>query len=125
MAESIKADEIFRMMRKNLGDAENQGSVNFSINNLYAWIDKLERAFWDGEINNSVESKEQEQEKIKKEHDYKVSMTQWLEDLKMYNAGKIEVFKGALKFAELALKSALLINGGAAVALLANTLANI
>ncbi len=129
MAES-RYSEIFRLMRQDINGAKNQGLESFTIDQLFSWVDRVEIALGDLDAGQIEETPAEKQERIKRDHDYTVSMTQWIEEVKHVNAsnlegikfhqaGQLEVFRGAIRFAEIALKSAVLINGGAAVAFLA------
>ena len=129
MAESMYS-EIFRLMRQDINGAKNQGLENFTIDQLLSWVDRVEISLKKLDTGQHEETPQQAQERITRDHEYKVSMTKWIEEVKHINAsnlegikfhqaGQLEVFKGAIRFAEIALKSAILINGGAAVAFLA------
>lgn len=122
--------EIFRLMRQDINEAKNKGLENFTIDQLFAWVDLVEISLKELDTGQHEETPQQAQERIKRDNEYKVSMTKWiekvkhinasnLEGIKFHQAGQLEVFKGAMRFAEIALKGAVLINGGAAVAFLA------
>jgi len=50
---------------------------------------------------------------------YRGEMSAWLEGIKGQEAGKVEMLKATMEYGGAAIKSSLLINGGAAIALLA------
>ena len=129
MAESI-VSEIFRMLREDIVIAKNQGLESFTTDQLFSWVGRAEVNARPLEEPHEQETYDQEKERLKRDHDYKVEMTKWAEEVKHINAsslehikyqqaGQLEVFKGAIRFGEIALKSSLLVNGGAAVAFLA------
>lgn len=105
----MEAKELIKIMQEHITVAKKSGLVNFTIESIEKWVsDDLTKL-----------SDKPSQSADEKEHYKNVTIPAWLEELKGYNLQDVEVLKAVFQFGGAALKSAILINGGAAVALLA------
>lgn len=112
----MNAKELIAVMQKQVAVAKEQNIEYFTLDQIEKWI------------NNDL--KPLAETEVDKEHYYKVTVPAWVEDLKSKYAEnlehikgnlaeRVELVKGVFQFGGSALKSAILINGGAAVAILA------
>ncbi|MCH7501417.1 MAG: hypothetical protein IH886_15700 [Nitrospinae bacterium] len=102
--------DLFKIMEEDLQSAKQDGVENIPIQNLEKWIVELKKL--DEETKNSSLTQSQLEE-------YKTKRAGWLEDLKAHHQLTLELIKTELQLGHTALKTSILINGGAAVALLA------
>lgn len=109
----MTASELIVLMRGGVKKAKEQGAENIAIDKMAAWFDSLDNLIKEAEEGQEVDHK------AKMERYYNVDIPEWLEDVKANKAIHLEVVKAVGRFGEIALKSSLLINGGAAVAFLA------
>jgi predicted alpha/beta hydrolase family esterase len=105
----MEAKELVKIMQEHIAAAKNSGLVSFTIESIEKWVsDDLTKL-----------SDKPSQSAAEKEHHKNVTIQAWLEEFKGYQLQNVEMLKAVFQFGGAALKSAILINGGAAVALLA------
>jgi hypothetical protein len=94
--------ELIEKIRGDVADTKEKGFSSIPVENLFAYLDELEKN--SDHSANQLTSQQLEEFKA---------------DLAVWQAGRTELFKSVVLAAQNALKSAILINGAAAVALLA------
>lgn len=105
----MEAKELIMIMQKHIAAAKSSGLRGFTIESIEKLIN--------GHLKTLSEAASQNPEE--KQHYEKVTIPAWLEELKGYHLKDAESLKAVFQFGGAALKSVILINGGAAVALLA------
>ena len=105
----MDAKELIKIMQEHIAVAKNSGLVSFTIESIEKWVS--------GDLTKLSDKPSQSAEQ--KEHYKNVAIPAWLKDLEGYHLKDVESLKAVFQFGGAALKSAILINGGAAVALLA------
>jgi hypothetical protein len=94
--------ELIEIIRRDVTDTKEKGLSSIPVENLFAYLDELEK-------NSSHPANQLMPEDLER---YKAELAIW-------QADRTELFKSVILTGQNALKSAILINGGAAVALLA------
>jgi len=105
----MDAKDLLKTMRQTIIKAKEQGLNSISMQNLDSWFSDIEEIL-------DKSPPEVTPAQLEK---YKGEMSAWLEGIKGQEAGKVEMLKATMEYGGAAIKSSLLINGGAAVALLA------
>lgn len=105
----MDAKTLIKIMKDQIQASKNEQLSSFTIEQIEQWVNSLE---------SETESQGQEYSPIKIE-EYKLTHQSKLEGYKAQNQMNIEMFRSVIQYGQASLKSAILINGGAAVALLA------
>jgi hypothetical protein len=108
----MNSSELIKDLRSALDELKNNGNTSVPIDGLQKYLDEISRITQDKEIN---QSQQLLVAKEKFEYDFDV----WKVKAPIQNAQELEMFKAVLETGLSALKSATLINGAAAIALLA------
>lgn len=107
----MNAKDLIEIMRHNIDQVKQQGLESIPMQNMMeAWFSALKKIV---DESPSGEPTPDQLEKLKGQIALEV------EKVKSFQTGKLEELKAAFKYGELALKSAILINGAASVAILA------
>ena len=106
----MDAKELLEIMRQNINKAKEQGLESIPMQNMEGWFLALKKM-----VNESPPGGLTPVQLEK----YRGEMSAWLEGIKGQEAGKVEMLKATMEYGGAAIKSSLLINGGAAIALLA------
>jgi hypothetical protein len=109
----MNARELLNLLDNSARDAEKKGAKVVAIENVHEAHAIALRMIEDDEKRGVPEDKEARLAKFKAELD------QWVDSSRHRHEHSIEMFRSVLSSAEQALKACMLINGGAAVALLA------
>ncbi len=102
--------DLIQFMKESIQQARSQNLSQATIGDIENWVSQLEK------INNENPTHPPSEIELEK---YKSRNLRWIEDVKLFNARNLEVFKAVFQFGIFALKTILLINGGAAIAWLA------
>lgn len=101
-------------LRRALGDVKTQGQTTVPVSGLEAYLAEMEKIATANDTA-QIEAAQREQAGRQLAHDFEV----WKVNAPLQNAANLEMFKSVIEAGQTALKSAILINGGAAAALLA------
>lgn len=101
----MKAENLLRDLRAALDQAQERKLITLNVSALRNYLDDWER----GEAENQRTSEAQHQQRLE----------EWKARLTADTAHSVEMFKAVLEAGQTALKTAIVINGGAAAALLA------
>lgn len=105
----MKTQEVLNLLDKNLDDAAAKGARAVNVDALKQLVSGL-RKIVDA---NTTQIAAEEQKRMQ------MSFENWLENNKQQHEWKLEGFRSVIESGQSALKSCILINGGASVALLA------
>lgn len=105
------AKDAFEDARKAIRDAEAAGQSNIEIKKVHALLNLIEAEVKDSSVEHSSSEADLEA--------YKAQLTKWVADNQHNNEADLESFRQILALGQSTIRSAILINGGAAVALLA------
>jgi hypothetical protein len=105
------AKDAFEDARKAIRDAEAAGQSNIEIKKVHALLNLIEAEVKDSSVEHSSSEADLEA--------YKAQLTKWVADNQHNNEADLESFRQILALGQSTVRSAILINGGAAVALLA------
>jgi hypothetical protein len=110
----MDAVELINDLRVSLDEVKSQGNATIPVAGLETYLAEMERiaSVSQAEL---IEANQREQARHKFEHDFEV----WKVSAPLQNANSVEMFKSVIEAGQTALKSATLINGAAAIALLA------
>lgn len=110
----MEANDLINDLKTALVNIRNQGSETILISKLESYLSEME-TIDKAEKNQAIQNSERNEVIRKFEHDMKV----WEVNAPLENASKLKMFESVIEAGQTALKSATLINGGAAVSLLA------
>jgi len=105
----MDAKGLIEIIKSDVDLLKEQNIQNIPIENFEAWYNGLKK-FVDGSPGEITAAQLEK---------YKGEISAWVEGIKGQQAGKVEMLKATMEYGGAAIKSSLLINGGAAVALLA------
>jgi hypothetical protein len=108
----VNGKDVIDATRDTVRNAEAAGLKSIEPKALYALLDLLE----DEVAESAVVSTELAQAKLES---YKAELTKWVAETEHVNAWNLEGFRQVIALGQSALKSVMLINGGASVAILA------
>ncbi len=107
----MEVSEFISQLKQDLSDLKNQGSDNVNIDSLSEYLSEQEEIA-------SLSSLEHEHAHARSLEHYKAKNEYELKKWEIDNQHSIEMFKSVILSGQTALKSSLLVNGGAAVAIL-------
>jgi len=109
----MKAEDLIEIIKDDLKVAKEQNVQTITIENFEAWYDNLKNFIKDHPETESSSSYQNNLE------EYKAKVQSGLEHYRAVQQHRLEVFKIVTNAGQAALKSAILINGGGSVAILA------
>src|SRR5688572_17379928 len=105
----MNSSELLQLLNQAIEDAEKSGTKQISLNNLKIFSKKLEELAAKFPKNLSEADLEK----------YKAELSVWVAKQNFSHSTSIELLRATIQTGDAALKSAILINGGASAALLA------
>jgi len=111
----VDANDLIDLIRTQLHNTKEEGSTEFNLEQIENWVNSLEGEVEAAEEESSVDTVSSSL----KVEEYKLTHQSKLEGYKAETQWSIEQFRSVIAYGQATLKSAILINGGAAVALLA------